>query len=57
MSKFTDRVKKMRQPLGLTLPSRLETAKGTMVVMLSMAICSAFVAGVDMATAMLVSKF
>ena len=44
------------KPVGLTLPSKLETAKGTAVVMLSMAVCSAFVAGVDTATALLVSK-
>ena len=45
-----------KKPVGLTLPSKLETAKGTAVVMLSMAVCSAFVAGVDTATALLVSK-
>lgn len=48
--------KNWKRPVGLTLPSKLETVKGTAVVMLSMAVCSAFVAGVDMATALLVSK-
>ena len=48
--------KNWKKPVGLTLPSKLETAKGTAVVMLSMAVCSAFVAGVDTATALLVSK-
>lgn len=45
-----------KKPVGLTFPSKLETVKGTAVVMLSMAVCSAFVAGVDTATALLVSK-
>lgn len=48
--------KNWKKPVGLTLPSKLETAKGTAVVMLSMTVCSAFVAGVDTATALLVSK-
>ena len=42
--------KNWKKPVGLTLPSKLETAKGTA------AVCSAFVAGVDTATALLVSK-
>lgn len=48
--------KNWKRPVGLTLPSKLETVKGTAVVMLSMAVCSAFVAGVDTATELLVSK-
>lgn len=49
--------KEFLSPVGLTLPSKTDTLKGTAVVLISMTVCSFFVAGVDTLTAFIVSKF
>lgn len=44
-------------PLGLTVPSRAESIKKTIIVILSIVVTSSFVASVDSLTAFIASKF
>lgn len=49
-------MKEYFSPLGLSVPAKMEVLKGTAIVTCSMIACSAFVAGVDAATAFVVSR-